>query len=92
MAGASRRFAVGLFDLGKMSALWEHVQPRLAPSAGVVYPPAALFPADPASNGLPVGPQIIGPAFSDLRTILLAQRLGQMGIGFTPPKGYDCER
>jgi Asp-tRNA(Asn)/Glu-tRNA(Gln) amidotransferase A subunit family amidase len=48
-----------------------------------------VFPAGLAGDGLPVGLQIIGPAFSDLRTIQLAQRLEQLGFGFAPPKGYD---
>jgi amidase len=56
--------------------------------AGVVYLPATVFPAGLAADGLPVGLQIIGPAFGDLRTIQLAQRLEQMGFAFTPPEGY----
>jgi amidase len=56
--------------------------------AGVVYLPATVFPAGIASDGLPVGLQIVGPAYSDLRTIQLAQRLEQLGFGFVPPKGY----
>ena len=57
--------------------------------AGVVYLPATVFPAGLAPDGLPVGVQIIGPAFSDLRTIQLAQRLEQLGFGFVAPNGYD---
>ena len=57
--------------------------------AGVVYLPATVFPAGLAGDGLPVGLQIIGPAFSDLRTIQLAQRLEQLGFAFVAPKGYD---
>ena len=57
--------------------------------SGVVYLPATVFPAGLAGDGLPVGLQIIGPAFSDLRTIQLAQRLEQLGFGFVAPKGYD---
>jgi len=56
--------------------------------AGVVYLPATVFPAGPAKDGLPVGLQIIGPAYGDLRTIQLAQRLEQLGFAFTPPPGY----
>ena len=56
--------------------------------AGVAYLPATAFPAGPAADGLPVGLQIIGPAYGDLRTIQLAQRLEQMGYAFTPPPGY----
>jgi amidase len=57
--------------------------------AGVAYLPATVFPAGLAPDGLPVGLQIIGPAFSDLRTIQLAQRLEQLGFAFVQPKGYD---
>ncbi len=55
--------------------------------AGVAALPATVFPAGPARDGLPVGFQIIGPAYGDLRTIGLAQRLEAMGFGFTPPPG-----
>ena len=53
--------------------------------AGVVYLPATVFPAGCATDGLPVGLQIIGPAYSDMATIGLAQRLEQMGFAFAPP-------
>ena len=56
--------------------------------AGVVFLPATVFPAGLAQDGLPVGLQIIGPAYADLRTIGLAQRLEAMGFGFTPPPGF----
>lgn len=56
--------------------------------AGVAFLPGTVFPAGPAPDGLPVGLQIIGPAYGDLRTIALAQRLEAMGFGFTPPPGY----
>ncbi len=52
---------------------------------GVAYLPATVFPAGIAEDGLPVGLQIIGPAYADMRTIGLAQRLEAMGFGFTPP-------
>ena len=57
--------------------------------AGVAYLPATVFPAGLAPDGLPVGLQIIGPAYGDLRTIQLAQRLEQLGFGFVAPPGYD---
>ncbi len=56
--------------------------------AGVAFLPATVFPAGPASDGLPVGLQIIGPAYSDMRTIGLAQRLEAMGFGFLAPPAY----
>jgi amidase len=57
--------------------------------AGVAYLPATVFPAGLAADGLPVGLQIIGPAYGDLRTIQLAQRLERMGFEFVAPKGYE---
>jgi amidase len=56
--------------------------------AGVAYLPATVFPAGVATDGLPVGLQIIGPAYGDLRTIQLAQRLEQIGFAFVPPPAY----
>jgi len=56
--------------------------------AGGVYLPATVFPAGKARDGLPVGLQIIGPAYADLRTIGLARRLEAMGFAFEAPKGY----
>jgi amidase len=56
--------------------------------AGVAFLPATVFPAGLAPDGLPVGLQIIGPAYADLRTIGLARRLEAMGFGFTPPRAY----
>jgi amidase len=56
--------------------------------AGGVYLPATIIPTGPAADALPIGVQIIGPAWGDLRTIQLAQRLEQMGFAFTPPPAY----
>ncbi len=51
----------------------------------VAYLPSTVIPAGVADDGLPVGVQIIGPAYGDLRTIGLAQRLEALGFGFVPP-------
>ncbi len=56
--------------------------------AGVAFLPATVFPAGLAPDGLPVGLQIIGPAYGDLRTIALAARLEAMGFGFVPPPAF----
>lgn len=53
--------------------------------ASVSYLPATVFPAGQLDD-LPVGFQIIGPNYSDLCTIALAQRLEQMGFKFYPPR------
>jgi len=57
--------------------------------AGVAYLPATVIPAGPGPDGLPIGLQIIGPAYGDLRTIGLAQRLEHMGFAFRAPPGFD---
>ena len=51
----------------------------------VAHLPSTVIPAGVAVDGLPVGLQIVGPAYSDLRTIGLASRLESMGFAFTPP-------
>jgi amidase len=56
--------------------------------AGVAYLPATIIPTGPAADGLPIGVQIIGPAYGDLRTIRLAQRLERLGFGFEAPPGF----
>jgi len=56
--------------------------------ATVAFLPVTVIPAGVASDGLPVGLQIIGPAYSDLRTIGLAQRLEAMGFSFRAPPGF----
>jgi len=55
--------------------------------AGVAQLPAAVIPGGLAGDGLPVGVQLIGPAYGDLRLVQLAQRLEALGFGFTPPPG-----
>jgi amidase len=52
---------------------------------GVAYLPATVIPTGASPDGLPIGIQIIGPAYSDLRTIQLARRLEAMGYGFSAP-------
>jgi len=56
--------------------------------AGVAYLPATIIPTGPTADGLPIGVQIIGPAYGDLRTIQLAQRLERLGFDFKQPAGY----
>lgn len=53
--------------------------------AGVAQLPAAVIPGGLAADGLPVGVQLIGPAYGDLRMVQLAQRLEALGFDFTPP-------
>lgn len=55
--------------------------------AGVAQLPAVVVPGGVAPDGLPVGVQLIGPAYGDLRLVQLAQRLEALGFDFTPPPG-----
>ncbi len=57
--------------------------------AGVAHLPATVVPAGRCAEGLPIGVQLIGPAYGDLRTIQLAQRLEAMGFAFVPPPTID---
>ena len=52
------------------------------------YLPATVIPTGPSAEGLPIGVQLIGPEFGDLRTIGLAKLLEAEGFAFTPPPGY----
>jgi amidase len=55
------------------------------------YLPATVIPTGghpAAGGGLPIGLQIIGPEFGDLKTIGVAKLLEGAGFGFTPPPGY----
>jgi amidase len=47
--------------------------------------PATIIPTGPDSNGLPIGVQIIGPMWGDLKTIQLAQHLERLGFAFVAP-------
>lgn len=57
--------------------------------AGVALLPATVIPTGPDAKGLPIGVQIIGPMFGDLKTIQLAQHLEKLGFAFQAPQGYD---
>lgn len=53
------------------------------------YLPGTIVPTGPSTDGLPIGVQIIGPEYGDLKTIGFAKLLEQAGFGFTPPPGYE---
>jgi len=52
--------------------------------------PALTVPAGRDADGLPVGLQIVGPRWSEVRLLEVAGALEKAGIlpGFTPPPGY----
>ena len=53
------------------------------------YLPTTVAPIGFASDGLPVGVQIIGPQYADRTCIHFAGLLEQHFQGFTPPPGFD---
>jgi amidase len=53
--------------------------------ATALHLPATAIPAGPASSGLPVGVQLIGPQNGDAKCLALAQAIEEAIRGFTPP-------
>ena len=53
------------------------------------YLPATLIPTGSLGDGLPIGVQLIGPEFGDLKVLKVAQLLEDEGVRFVPPPGYD---
>ncbi len=56
--------------------------------SGVTLMPSTVAPAGLNSKGLPIGVQIIGAQYQDLKTIRFAQMLEQSYRGFEAPPGY----
>jgi amidase len=54
----------------------------------VAFLPSTVIPTGLNKDGLPIGVQIVGPEFSDLVTIGIAQELERLGFDFTPPAAY----
>jgi amidase len=52
--------------------------------------PALVVPAGLDQEGLPIGIQIVGPRWSEMRLLAIARALEEGGIlpGFRPPPGY----
>ena len=55
---------------------------------GISHLPATAIPATRNSEGLPLGVQIVGPAYGDRITIGVARLLEEAGFRFSPPPGY----
>ena len=65
---------------------WDQiVWPGMASMAGL---PATVAPVGLASDGLPVGIQIVGPYLHDRSTIDFARRLGEVVGGYEPPPAF----
>ena len=57
--------------------------------ASNAYLPATAIPTGLSEQGLPLGVQIIGPEYADLRTIGMAKLLESEGFRFVPPPEYS---
>ena len=55
---------------------------------GISHLPSTVVPTGPGDAGLPIGVQIIGPAYGDLVTIQCAQLLEREGFTFEAPPAY----
>jgi len=55
---------------------------------GIAHLPSTVIPATRNRDGLPIGVQVIGPAFGDRITIGAARLLEDAGFKFTPPPAY----
>jgi amidase len=55
---------------------------------GVAHLPSTVIPTGPNAAGLPVGVQIVGPAWGDRITIGAARLLEAEGFAFQPPPAY----
>lgn len=71
---------------GESRDYWDQIiWPGMASMAGL---PATVAPVGRASDGLPVGIQIMGPYLEDASTIDFARRLGQVVGGYEPPPAF----
>lgn len=55
---------------------------------GIAHLPSTVVPTGPDPDGLPMGVQLVGPAYGDRITIGAARALEGMGFAFQPPPGY----
>jgi amidase len=53
------------------------------------YLPATVIPTGAVGEGLPIGVQMIGPEFGDLKLLGMAKMLEAEGFTFIAPPGYD---
>ncbi|TJW31309.1 MAG: amidase [Mesorhizobium sp.] len=71
---------------GKDESYW------MLPAHGVVFNysghPALAFPCGQASNGLPIGLQLVGPHWSEARLLGIAAATAPLTGGFRRPPGY----
>jgi amidase len=53
------------------------------------YLPSTVAPAGLASDGLPVGVQIVGPQYGDYKCLHFARLLERDFQSFSPPQGFE---
>ena len=71
---------------GETRDYWDQIiWPGMASMSGL---PATVAPVGPASDGLPVGIQIVGPYLADRSTIDFARRLADTVGGYEPPPAF----
>ena len=56
--------------------------------SGAFYLPSTAAPCGFTPGGLPVGVQIVGPQYGDLRCLAFARLLEREFQAFVPPPGY----
>jgi len=66
-----------------------HQQMFWAGLTGVAFLPSTVIPTGPDANGLPIGVQLVGPAYGDRVTIGAAAALEATGFAFRPPPGLS---
>ncbi len=71
---------------GEKRSYWEQL--AWISLATLAHLPATVAPTGLASNGLPVGIQIIGPYLEDYTTIEFARLMAEVTGGFQVPEGY----
>src|SRR5262249_54395639 len=74
---------------GETSGYWESA--RLLTAINIPGLPSLTVPAGLDADRLPIGIQIVGPLWSEMRLLAIARELGGAGVlpGFQPPPG-DC--
>ena len=53
------------------------------------YLPSTVIPTGTVGEGLPIGVQIMGPEYGDLKTIGMAKLLEASGFSFVAPPGFE---
>ena len=74
---------------GQMQPYWQQIFWAGLPI--ISHLPSTVIPTGPGEAGLPIGIQLIGPAYGDLVTVQIAQLLEREGFAFEAPPAYAGE-